>query len=693
MLRRGNRSSRSSSRRHHRIANGHPGFEFLESRRMLSAGDPGLIVTENVSGGAGAIAFDVAVQSDGSVVLGGQEFATSKAVITRHTSSGTLDFTYSPDVGTSADIRAIEIDANGKIVAAGTADGTDAFILRLNADGTPDTEFGTNGLWIGPAMGIVADMAIRSTGEIVIAGNSGGAGFVAQVTDPAGLAPATLDSAWGFGGIAPVSFGATMSLEALALQMVGSDERVVVGGWAIVQLSGDLDAAVARFTNDGQNVDTTFGDDIDTVPGNGGVVIQDLGAQENLSGLAVDSQDRILASVTNIEAGVGTMAVYRYEADGTPDMTWDSDGEAQIHIVGSSLQANDIAVDAADQPVVTGFISDTSLRVATARFTASGTPDGSFGSSGALTETSVTGGDFAFGVKIMSDGRIVVGGAAGTDFLAIRYGTTTPPPGPVSIDVNGNLVIEGTGLADNVTVIQDITGLFVTRNGDTFGPFNPTGRILFDGGDGADSITIASSVTLGADITGGAGNDTIIGGSGADVISGGDDSDSVNGGAGQDSLFGDGGTDFLNGDADDDYVDGGAGSDALAGSTGNDIVLGGDGLDVIGGGNGRDILVGGDDSDLLIGNNGDDIIVAGILNMTPIQLQDVRTEWVSAAGYSDRVAGLLAEMTAAAIDDGVIDLLIGGSGSDWFLYNSDGSLATRDIVLDRAPSEIRTDID
>ena len=64
-----------------------------------------------------------------------------------------------------------------------------------------------------------------------------------------------------------------------------------------------------------------------------------------------------------------------------------------------------------------------------------------------------------------------------------------------------------------------------------------------------------------AQITGGAGNDTLRAGSGADTISGGDGDDSLDGGAGNDML------------------DAGAGDDELNGGTGTDKLIGGTGID------------------------------------------------------------------------------------------------------------------
>ena len=137
------------------------------------------------------------------------------------------------------------------------------------------------------------------------------------------------------------------------------------------------------------------------------------------------------------------------------------------------------------------------------------------------------------------------------------------------------------------------------------------GSVVIDGGDGNDSITVATSVQHGVQLFGGDGNDSLFGGSGNDTADGGAGRDDLRGGAGNDLLRGGDDNDTLSGGNGDDTLGGGAGHDRLNGGNGNDAMSGGDGNDSIYGGIGDDTLIGGAGNDLLRGEAGKDIALGG----------------------------------------------------------------------------------
>ena len=112
-----------------------------------------------------------------------------------------------------------------------------------------------------------------------------------------------------------------------------------------------------------------------------------------------------------------------------------------------------------------------------------------------------------------------------------------------------------------------------------------------EGGDGDDRLVGGDGDDF---IQGFAGDDQIDGGRGSDFLLGGDGNDGLVGGNGFDFLLGDSGDDRLDGGADDDTIFGGDGNDSIDGGMGNDFLLGEFGDDLIVGGMGDDI-VGGDD--------------------------------------------------------------------------------------------------
>jgi Ca2+-binding RTX toxin-like protein len=93
-----------------------------------------------------------------------------------------------------------------------------------------------------------------------------------------------------------------------------------------------------------------------------------------------------------------------------------------------------------------------------------------------------------------------------------------------------------------------------------------------NGGDGSDSVIVASTITIPVTMRGGAGNDNLVGGSGPDKLIGGEGSDRLNGRGGDDLIFG--------GPGNDEIV-GGPGNDVLRGGPGRDTILPGPGTNAV----------------------------------------------------------------------------------------------------------------
>lgn len=116
----------------------------------------------------------------------------------------------------------------------------------------------------------------------------------------------------------------------------------------------------------------------------------------------------------------GDFAVARYNFDGSLDSTFDVDGKVTTDF-GASEAACAISIGAKGVIVVAGgrgvgSASDFAL----ARYSSDGSLDPSFDSDGrVVTDFGVQ--EFAFGVAIQSDGRIVAAGLGSGDFAVARY--------------------------------------------------------------------------------------------------------------------------------------------------------------------------------------------------------------------------------------------------------------------------------
>jgi uncharacterized delta-60 repeat protein len=132
-------------------------LESIESRTLLSAGQPDLMFGSNGSVAIGSLfphfqASIESVQRDGEIVLGGSDSLNNgQAAVVRLNADGSADksfgangeaiFGFGPGF-TSGNVRDIAIQSDGKIVAVGQPLGSDglenAGIARLTTGGEPD---------------------------------------------------------------------------------------------------------------------------------------------------------------------------------------------------------------------------------------------------------------------------------------------------------------------------------------------------------------------------------------------------------------------------------------------------------------------------------------------------------------------------------------------------------------------------
>ena len=224
------------------------------------------------------------------------------------------------------------------------------------------------------------------------------------------------------------------------------------------------------------------------------------------------------------------------------------------------------------------------------------------------------------------------------------------------------LAVGGTAKNDNIVLVPNGNSgaIKVLMQGRSQGIFSGEQRIEVFAGDGNDNVQLAGSIKLDAWLDGGNGNDRLHGAKGNDVLLG---------GAGR------------------DWLDGGQGNDVLVGGDGNDFLLGQSGNDILIGGAGADVLNGGPGDDLMVG-------AATAFDNDPTSLLKLRDLWTADGSAAVRVAAIKASDTplsstgsngspGTVIDDGVRDLLMGASGTNWYITDSS---------LDRILGNVKTSI-
>ncbi|MGQ3072311.1 MAG: InlB B-repeat-containing protein [Ferrovibrionaceae bacterium] len=202
--------------------------------------DPGIAVTPG-----GLKASAVVIDSSGRIVVGG-DFTnitgTNAAVrnqLARFAANGTLDTTFDPNLNGA--VMSLAIDSSDKILVAGDFTAFDAGgtwrerLGRLNANGTPDTGF--------PDPQIDAQvnaLKIDQNGKIVVGGQFTSAGGQSRSIMARFSATGSLDTSF----VAPAFTGGGANVKAIATDSSG---RLVIGG-SFATVGGATRTNLARLT-------------------------------------------------------------------------------------------------------------------------------------------------------------------------------------------------------------------------------------------------------------------------------------------------------------------------------------------------------------------------------------------------------------------------------------------------------------
>lgn len=231
--------------------------------------DPGVFYNAGAHGQALALQPDGKVVTAGRASTGGTE-TRDVALVRHHIADGTLDNSFGVGGEVTFDIdgdwdrlQSVAITDSGKIVAAGFATTTndrDFLIVRLEADGTLDTEFGTGGIVVYDFEGAedrISDLALLSDGRIMVGGISTSAGGNRRFTVARFLASGVLDDTFADDGVALIDIGPFGG--GLGAMEIGPDGRIYLAGWMRpIEDLNSLAPVLAVLSGDGTE-DPAFG--------------------------------------------------------------------------------------------------------------------------------------------------------------------------------------------------------------------------------------------------------------------------------------------------------------------------------------------------------------------------------------------------------------------------------------------------
>ncbi len=381
-------------------------------------GSNGGIITTDFGGNDGG--FGVTLQSDGKILVAGSGMNGSNVEfhLARYNSDGTLDTSFSGDGklltdfgGNGAVALSVVVQSDHKILVSGQmpneAGGYTLALARYNPDGSFDTTFGGgDGQVTGPVCSV--QVALQSDGKILIA-----AGTTDYIALARYNADGSVDTTFGGGdGMVTVNPGQWGTGESVVVQ---SDGKILVAGYG--QKSGygfNTDFVLLHFTADG-TLDTSFGSN--------GIITTDFGNGEDRAHSMVQSDGKILVAGSSLNETNNNFAVARYNMDGTLDPSFSGDGKLTTELGGND-EGYCMAVQSNGKILVAGH-SNTSIAVV--RYNTDGSLDSTFSSDGIVTTdigAVAVFNDHIFtgmGMTLQPDGRILVTGQSNGDMALVRY--------------------------------------------------------------------------------------------------------------------------------------------------------------------------------------------------------------------------------------------------------------------------------
>ena len=464
--------------------------------------------------GANDVAYSVAAQSDGKILVAGS--SGSGIALVRYNVDGSLDTSFDNDgklitefggtSGTSSDIgNDIAVQADGKILVAGTTDSFDFAVARYNVDGSLDTSFGTDGKvttdFSYHSMEYGESITLQTDGKIVVAGyeksysNSKAIFALARYN-----ANGSLDTGFGVNGKV-LGNEDSQSNKVINSVIMQTDGKILAAGSL-----GNYAFDVARYNANG-SLDTSFF-------ANGELVIYPPNYQNAFGqdiALQADGKMLVAGYSTGGPYYDGSASHYdftlvRYHANGNIDTGFGTNGWVvtdlgwnNSDIVNScSIQSDGkiVVVGSTLKPAAVGGRYD----FAVVRYNANGSLDSTFGLNGKITTNVGTGSGYTSwnpvgsGV-IQADGKILVAGTSGGDFVLVRYnldgsldGTFSPPANTLNGSPTFREGSNSVNLASNAQILD--TGLSIANsyNGATL-------TIFRHGGASAEDVFSAKAIS------------------------------------------------------------------------------------------------------------------------------------------------------------------------------------------------------
>lgn len=349
---------------------------------------------------------DIAAQPDGRIVAAGYEdnMGEYHFRIARYNSNGTLDPAFGTggivktNIGSSDMAYSVALQADGKIIVGGNylVSVSPPFeyhstLVRYNTDGSLDNTFGSTGIVktaIHSAEDGIASIALQDDGKIVAGGYAGNKILLMRYNTDG-----TLDNTFGSGGVTLTAIGSEASAYKLKIQ---PDGKIVLAGTS--GTNGNYTFSLVRYISDG-TLDTSFG--------SGGITLTDFDSSAYDIGhcIALDTDGKVIV------AGFSgsSLAMARYDSDGTLDAGFASGGKfTSTDLPG----ATGLVIQRDGKYIVAGNVMTNDYGWDITRLTPGGIVDTTFGNMGTVLLNLQTGNDYVQCMTLLPNDKIVAAGSS-----------------------------------------------------------------------------------------------------------------------------------------------------------------------------------------------------------------------------------------------------------------------------------------